>query len=133
MQLRVVRRTVRYDDTVRFYTDALGWAVERSWTNGGRGCLIIAAGEARIEILEVGPDAGGTGATTSAAGGSGEDAVSVSDVFVAVQVDDVRRAAQRLAAAGITLEQEPTEQPWGHRNLGVRDPSGLLVVVFEVL
>jgi uncharacterized glyoxalase superfamily protein PhnB len=36
-------------------------------------------------------------------------------------------------AGGIEVLQPVAEQPWGHRNVAVADPSGLRVVLFERL
>jgi catechol 2,3-dioxygenase-like lactoylglutathione lyase family enzyme len=43
------------------------------------------------------------------------------------QTDDLDGTFQKLQAAGAEIVQEPTEQPWGTRDLAVRDPSGNLV------
>ncbi len=41
--------------------------------------------------------------------------------------DDLDATFQKLRAAGSEIVQEPTDQPWGTRDLAVRDPSGNLV------
>ena len=41
--------------------------------------------------------------------------------------DDLDATFAKLQAAGAEIVQEPTEQPWGTRDLAVRDPSGNLV------
>jgi catechol 2,3-dioxygenase-like lactoylglutathione lyase family enzyme len=41
--------------------------------------------------------------------------------------DDLDAIFERLRAAGAEIVQEPTDQPWGTRDLAVRDPSGNLV------
>lgn len=43
------------------------------------------------------------------------------------QTDDLDRVFEELGEAGAEIVQEPTEQPWGTRDLAVRDPSGNLV------
>lgn len=45
------------------------------------------------------------------------------------QTDDLDATFERLRSAGAEIVQEPTEQPWGTRDLAVRDPSGNLVRV----
>lgn len=121
MQLRVVRRTDRFDDTLAFYTAVLGWSVDRAWTEGGRGVLITAGdpatATARIELLEA-----PTGQVDA-----------VSGVFVSAEVADAAALADRLVAAGHPVTQPLATQPWGHRNVATVDPSGLPVVLYEVL
>ena len=40
-------------------------------------------------------------------------------------VDDVDATYRKALAAGGTSESEPEDKPYGHRNAGVIDPSGL--------
>jgi len=41
--------------------------------------------------------------------------------------DDLDASFEKLRAAEAEIVQEPTDQPWGTRDLAVRDPSGNLV------
>ena len=41
--------------------------------------------------------------------------------------DDLDASFEKLRAAGAEIVQEPTDQPWGTRDLAVRDPSGNLI------
>jgi catechol 2,3-dioxygenase-like lactoylglutathione lyase family enzyme len=41
--------------------------------------------------------------------------------------DDLDASFEKLRAAGAEIVQEPTDQPWGTRDLAVRDPSGNMV------
>jgi len=41
--------------------------------------------------------------------------------------DDLDATFETLRGAGAEIVQEPTDQPWGTRDLAVRDPSGNLV------
>jgi lactoylglutathione lyase len=114
MELRVVRVTDRFDEACRFYGEVLGWPVTKEWTDGGRGRMFGYGESARIELLEGTPE-------------------PVSGLFVAAEVDDLGETLERLRAAGLTLLQEPAVQPWGHRNLAVIDPTGVKLVLFQVL
>ena len=117
MELRVVRPTDRFDAAVQFYTDTLGWPVARSWSEGGRGCLIDAGGTARIELLECDPDA----------------VVAAQGVSVSVEVPSAAAVDARLRAAGVAPTLPLGDRPWGHRSVGCTDPTGLAVVLFEVV
>jgi lactoylglutathione lyase len=46
-----------------------------------------------------------------------------------VYTDSCDAAVERLHAAGVTIEEEPTDQPWGERVARVRDPDGNLVLI----
>lgn len=46
-----------------------------------------------------------------------------------VYVDDCDRAVEHLAAAGVTVVEPPTDQPWGERVARVQDPDGNVVVL----
>jgi catechol 2,3-dioxygenase-like lactoylglutathione lyase family enzyme len=41
--------------------------------------------------------------------------------------DDLDASFEKLRASNAEIVQEPTDQPWGTRDLAVRDPSGNLV------
>lgn len=45
---------------------------------------------------------------------------------------DLDATFERLAAAGIDIVQEPTDQPYGVRDCAVRDPAGTLIRINEV-
>ena len=46
-----------------------------------------------------------------------------------VYADDCDAAVERLRQAGVTITQEPTDQPSGERVARVRDPDGNEVIV----
>jgi len=45
------------------------------------------------------------------------------------RTDDLDATFAKLQAASAEIVQEPTDQPWGTRDLAVRDPSGNMVRV----
>ena len=44
-------------------------------------------------------------------------------------VDDCDAAVERLRAAGVTIVEEPVDQPWGERVARVLDPDGNVVLI----
>ncbi len=46
-----------------------------------------------------------------------------------IYADDCDAAIDRLRAAGVTILEEPTDQPWGERVARVADPDGNIVIV----
>ena len=46
-----------------------------------------------------------------------------------VSDQDIAELAAAIKARGGTLEQEPTDQPWGARDLAVADPDGFKISI----
>lgn len=118
MQLRVVRRTDRFDEASRFWGELMGCSVTREWPADevqGRGRIFGVHDGVGVELIEV------------------PTAEPVEGVFLALEVDDVDALHRHLADHGITILQPPTDQPWGHRNIAVLDPSGIRVGCFHWL
>jgi lactoylglutathione lyase len=46
-----------------------------------------------------------------------------------VYADDCDAAVERLRAGGVTIVEEPADQPWGERVAHVLDPDGNLVLI----
>jgi len=49
-----------------------------------------------------------------------------------LQVRDVHAAGHELAEAGVDIIEPPTDKPWGMREMQIRDPDGLSIVIVEV-
>lgn len=101
--------TARADEMVAFYRDRLGIPLleERHGPHRHWGCTL---GGVHVAIHPARP---------------GETHGS-SPIAVSFGVDDVDAVAGRLRAAGVMLELEPCDRPFG-RLAGVRDPDGNLV------
>ena len=48
-----------------------------------------------------------------------------------VTTDDCDAAVESLRAAGVTIVEEPADQPWGERVAQVHDPDGNLVSIAQ--
>ncbi|MCH7778516.1 MAG: VOC family protein, partial [Gemmatimonadetes bacterium] len=46
-----------------------------------------------------------------------------------VSEQDIDELAAGIKARGGTLDQEPTDQPWGARDLAVSDPDGFKITI----
>jgi hypothetical protein len=118
MELRVLRHTDCFDEACRFWGEIIGWPVTHSWPadeGQGRGCLFGYGDVARIEFVEV------------------EEAGVVHGVVLAVEVDDVVSLRNGLVDHGLELVRDLADQPWGHRNVTVLDPTGIPVTFFQIL
>jgi uncharacterized glyoxalase superfamily protein PhnB len=49
-----------------------------------------------------------------------------------LQVRDVDSVGHELQEAGVDIIELPTDKPWGLREMQVRDPDGLSIVIVEV-
>lgn len=110
------------DRSVRFYRDVIGVALRFADdgfaefdTKGTRFGLFPRSGLA--DLL-------GRAAISEPTGGP---EVSRPGVEVCFVVPDVDRHAERLRTAGADVLSGPTDRPWGHRTLHLRDPDGHVV------
>ena len=123
MKLRIALTVADFDEAVAFYRDALGLEQVADWSGEDGRVILLDAGRAELELfderqaesvdrIEAGRRVSGT-------------------VRLAVEVDDLDRAVQRLVAAGATAEAEPVVPPWGGRNARLRAPDGMQLTLFD--
>lgn len=116
-QFRFVFTAQDFDRSTGFYGGTLGLEVSASWDEHGRGIIFLATGTGQIEIFEH-VDAGSPPVPTG--------------MKLAWEVDGVDAEFARLAAAGVTILEEPADRPWGHRNMTISDPDGINITLFTV-
>jgi catechol 2,3-dioxygenase-like lactoylglutathione lyase family enzyme len=112
------------EEAVSFYRDALGLE-QRSDVGKGEFQWIVVGAASQPDVGIV---------LTNYLNGSPADADAVASLVakgalngVHFHTDDLDATFEKLRAAGAEVVQEPTDQPWGTRDLAVRDPSGNLV------
>jgi Glyoxalase/Bleomycin resistance protein/Dioxygenase superfamily len=49
-----------------------------------------------------------------------------------LQVRDVDAVGHELQEAGVDIIEVPTDKPWGLREMQIRDPDGLSMMIVEV-
>jgi uncharacterized glyoxalase superfamily protein PhnB len=49
-----------------------------------------------------------------------------------LQVRDVDTVGRELEEASVEVFESPTDKPWGLREMQIRDPDGLCIVIVEV-
>ena len=112
------------DSALGFYRDTLGLDVRNDVANEGfRWITVGASAQPGVAIV-----------LTNYLKGSPADGEAVAALVakgalngVHFRTDDLDATFEKLQAAGTEIVQEPTDQPWGTRDLAVRDPSGNLV------
>ncbi len=112
------------DLALGFYRDALGLELRNDVAKGDfRWLTVGAASQPGVAVV-----------LTNYLNGSPADQDAVAALVakgalngVHFHSDDLDGTFEQLRAAGAEIVQEPTDQPWGTRDLAVRDPSGNLV------
>lgn len=118
-QFRLVFWPKQYEASVAFYKQGLRLPVDHEWDYGGgdRGVVFLAGG-GMIELLGLAP---------------GQSYVQPQGVGMLIQVDDADRWLALARERGLTVIQEPTSYPWGHRIVRLADPDGLVVSLFSII
>jgi predicted enzyme related to lactoylglutathione lyase len=111
---RVLVRPTDFERSFRFYAENLGLHVYREWGRGSTRGVVFFLGGGFIELS----GSSRTGASES--------------VSLWLQVRDVNAVGEELEEAGVDIIELPTDKPWGLREMQVRDPDGLRIVIVEV-
>ena len=124
LRLRAIQPLFTVGDlerSVRFYTDTLGFVVDERYTgdNGVLQGVMLKAGVSRFGLSQ----------DDWAKGRDRQKGVAVRLWCVTAQ--DIDALAARVKAAGHTLAQEPTDQPWGGRSFAVDDPDGFHLTIYR--
>jgi catechol 2,3-dioxygenase-like lactoylglutathione lyase family enzyme len=124
-ELRVALTVDDYDEAVAFYRDALGLPQLEVWESPQGRVVLLDAGRATLELLELGHAAE-------------VDEIEVGrrvagPVRLALEVDDSPETAARLVQAGAAHVGGPVVTPWRHRNVRVQAPDGMQLTLFTVL
>lgn len=109
-------RITSYDAAVAFYVEALGFRVDWEWRHepGFPVTMQVSRGPLRIYLTEHEQDCALPG-------------------LVYLYVSDVDAWQAEMLARGIVAEEAPQDQPWGNREMMVRDPDGNGLCVCAVL
>jgi lactoylglutathione lyase len=103
------------DRALRFYRDQLEGEVEYQFPPEGEPVYVgMNIGSSHLGIAEDSDSQPGEGGQRFA---------------LWVYADDCDAAIERLRAAGVTVTEEPADQPWGERVARVLDPDGNEVIV----
>ena len=107
--------TTRLEESLRFYRDGIGLVVLEEWSELGRGALLAASDDARVELIEL------------------DEVPEVDEPRVALglQITGVDAVYARLTALGATTKAPPRARAWGMYGFGALDPNGVPINVYE--
>jgi predicted enzyme related to lactoylglutathione lyase len=111
---RVLVRPTDFERSFRFYAESLGLHVYREWSSESTRGVVFFLGGGFLELS----GSWRTGASES--------------MGLWLQVRDVDAIRHVLEEAGVDIIEPPTEKPWGLREMQIRDPDGLSIVIVEV-
>ena len=111
---RVLLRSPDPARSRRFYRDVLGLAVYREFGDPADPALVFFLGGGFLEVS-------GTA-----------DPPSVGNLSLWLQVRDVDAEHDRLAGLGADIVRPPRTEPWGLREMWIRDPDGVRIVLVEI-
>jgi catechol 2,3-dioxygenase-like lactoylglutathione lyase family enzyme len=111
---RVLLQPVDFERSLRFYAENLGLHVYRQWGSGSSRGVVFFLGGGFLELS----GSSRTGASES--------------VGLWLQVRDVNAVGRELEEAAVNIMELPTDKPWGLREMQIRDPDGLRIVIVEV-
>jgi predicted enzyme related to lactoylglutathione lyase len=112
---RVLVRPTDFERSFRFYAENLALHIYRQWGSGStrRGVVFFLGGG----FLEL----------------SGSSRTEASEsVGLWLQVRDVDFVGHELEEAGVDIIELPTDKAWGLREMHIRDPDGLSIMIVEV-
>src|SRR3712207_1679603 len=111
---RVLLHPVDFERSLRFYAGSLGLHVYREWSSGSTRGVAFFLGGGFLEL-------------------SGSSRTEASEcIGLWLQVRDVDALGHELGEAGVDIVELPTDKPWGLREMQIRDPDGLRIVIVEV-
>jgi methylmalonyl-CoA/ethylmalonyl-CoA epimerase len=122
VNLRVVLTVPDFDEAVNFYRDGLGLDQLADWSGDDGRVILLDAGPATLELCDE-RQAESVDRIEAGRRVSGR-------VRLALEVEDLDVAAQRLIAAGAKTEAAPVVPPWGGRNARLRTPDGTQLTLF---
>jgi uncharacterized glyoxalase superfamily protein PhnB len=104
--------------SLAWYRDLLGFAVDRQHEREGK-LLAVSLKAGNVRLL-IGQDDGAKG--LNRVKGEGFSLMITTD-------DDIDELAARIKAAGVTLDLEPADMPWGARVFRLHDPDGFRLTI----
>jgi catechol 2,3-dioxygenase-like lactoylglutathione lyase family enzyme len=121
------------DASLAFYRDTLGFEVRNDVGYGGMRWIVVGpADQPGTSIVLEPPAPDGCGKTDEEVRAITEMMAKGTYAGINLATTDVDGTFEKLAARGVEIVQEPTDQPYGVRDCAVRDPAGNLIRIQEL-
>ena len=111
---RVLLHPKDFERSLRFYSESLSLHIYREWGSGSNRGVVFFLGGGFLELS-------GSSHTTAN-----------ENVGLWLQVRDVDAVGDVLAETRVDVIELPTDKPWGLREMQIRDPDELRIVIVEV-
>jgi predicted enzyme related to lactoylglutathione lyase len=111
---RVLVHPKDFERSLRFYSESLGLHIYREWGSGSNRGVVFFLGGGFLELS-------GSSHTTAN-----------ENVGLWLQMRDVEAVGDVLTETRVDVIEPPTDKPWGLREMQIRDPDGLRIVIVEV-
>ena len=135
MDITVHHAFLPHDDpeaSLAFYRDTLGFEVRNDVGYNGMRWLTVGPADEPSTSIVLYPPGADPGVTEDERRTIAEMMAKGTYAIITLATADLDGVFERLAASGIEVVQEPTEQPYGVRDCAVRDPAGNLIRIQEL-
>ena len=119
------------DEALSFYRDTLGFELRNDVGYNGMRWLTVGPPGQTTSIVLYPPEAE-PGLTDAERATVAEMMAKGSYGRITFATPDLDADFERLAAAGVDVVEEPTDQPYGVRDCAVRDPAGNLIRINQL-
>jgi uncharacterized glyoxalase superfamily protein PhnB len=119
------------DASLAFYRDALGFEVRMDVEFGGMHWITVGPAEQPSTSIVLYPPAAAPGVTDNERRSIAEMMAKGTYASINLATTDLDGTFEQLQASDAEVVQEPTDQPYGVRDCGFRDPAGNLIRIQE--
>jgi uncharacterized glyoxalase superfamily protein PhnB len=135
MDITIHSSFLPHDDpeaSLAFYRDVLGFEVRLDVGQGAMRWLTIGPPDQPDTSVVLAPPGVNPGITDDERRTIAEMMAKGTYGMLLLASKDLDATFERLQAADVDVVQEPTDQPWGVRDCGVRDPAGNMIRIQQV-
>ncbi len=110
---RILLRPHNFEISRIFYAEKLGLAIYREFGQGQISGIVFFLGNGLLEL-------------------SGQSDQAPNKIDLWLQVRDIDQMHQHLLQQGVQITQSPKLEPWGLKEMWIKDPDGIRIAVVEI-